>query len=210
MIDFKLFGVPIRVEPSFWLILGLLGFLMFGINTTHGILAIGLLVVAGFLSILIHELGHALMIKKYGLPTQIVLASFGGYATHPAGILDRKQDFLVTLAGPLVQFALGALLYLTVPFPGIPADNMLNTFFNIFISVSIIWAVFNCFPVLPLDGGRMLNALLGPRRQKTTIMVSMVTALLLALAGFLYGEIFIAIFMGMFFYQNLQAFKQLP
>ena len=62
-------------------------------NSTD-ILLVLVFVFAGFLSIIIHELGHALTIRKYGLPTAITLRAFGGYASFPAGKLDRKQSFL--------------------------------------------------------------------------------------------------------------------
>ena len=210
MIEFTIFRIPVRVEMSFWITIGILGILWNQGSPSDMLVNAGLFVFVAFLSILIHELGHGLMIKKYGLPTQIVLASFGGYATHPAGILSRLQSFLVTLAGPLLQGSIGYLVYYLVDNNMIVLPpNKMDLMVRYFYVVSIFWAIFNCVPVLPLDGGRMVEAALGPKRIKLTLMISMVTAGILALLGLMYGQVFVGIFMLMFGWQNYQAYNQI-
>ena len=59
-------------------------------NDSQSILNMVMFIIAGFISIMVHELGHALMVRKYGLPTAITLQAFGGYASFPAGQLSRK------------------------------------------------------------------------------------------------------------------------
>jgi len=162
---------------------------------------------AGFISILIHELGHALMVKKYKLPTEIVLSSFGGYATHPGGVLDRKQSFLVTLGGPLLQAVFGLALYYILPHLILGA-TLVVYFLGTLTGISIIWAIFNCVPVLPLDGGRMLEAALGPRKIKLTLQISIAVAIILAIFGFTKNEPILGIFMAMFAFQNYQAYER--
>ncbi len=209
MLEFNIFKIPVRVEPSFWVIIGILGILWNQGSPSDMLVNAGIFVFVAFLSILIHELGHALMIKKYGLPTQIVLASFGGYATHPAGILTRQQSFLVTLAGPLLQFTLGYLVYYLVTrnHIDIPNNKMALMVFYFHV-VSMFWAVFNCVPVLPLDGGRMLEAILGPKRIKLTLIISMISAGIIGILGLTNGFIFVGIFMFMFGWQNYQAYER--
>lgn len=208
MVEFKLFGIPVRVEVSFWITLGLLGFISFGVEE-NGILKIALFVLAAFLSILIHEMGHALMIKKYRLPTQIVLAAFGGFAQYPAGYLNRKQDFLVTLAGPAIQLACGLAVYLGLMQYGSP-QNMASHFIYFFMSVSIFWAILNCLPILPLDGGRMMAAIMGPKRARVVFITGIITSVLVGFLALAVGAIFGLIFMGMFAYQNFQLLQQTP
>ncbi|SHK37942.1 Zn-dependent protease (includes SpoIVFB) [Rubritalea squalenifaciens DSM 18772] len=208
MVEFKLLGIPVRVEAIFWITLGLLGFIGIGIEG-NGLLLIALFVLAGFISILIHEMGHALMIRKYGLPTQVVLAAFGGYAQYPAGYLTRKQDFLVTLAGPASQLLCGLGVFFALPYLQLP-NNLVNEFLWFFLFVSIFWSVLNCLPVLPLDGGRMLAAIMGPRRLRQVLMVSIVTAVAVALFAVFMQAMFGAILMGMFAYQNIQDLKRVP
>ena len=207
MVDFKLFGIPVRVEPAFWFTLGLIGFLSTNMRSEEGVLLLALFVIAGFLSILIHEMGHALMVKRYKLPTQIVLSSFGGYATHPAGVLDRKQSFLVTAAGPGLQVLVALALYFALPYLGLQ-DNLFTVFLFTFIGISIFWAILNCLPVLPLDGGRMLESILGPRRRAGLHLTGLITAVVVGIYALKEGNIFGMYFMGMFAYQNFQAWKQ--
>ena len=209
MLEFTLFRIPIRVEPVFWITLGLIGFMSSqGLPGDAMLLGTALFVMAGFISILIHELGHALMIKKYKLPTEIVLSSFGGYATHPAGILTRMQSFLVTLAGPAIQLAFGFTVFFIASNVKLP-NSMITMFIGNLIWVSVAWAILNCVPVLPLDGGRMLEAVLGPSKIKLTITISMLVAVTACVFGFLKGQPFLGVFMAMFAFQNYQALERL-
>lgn len=106
MFSFRLFNIPVHVHPWFWVTLALIGGGLRA-NDTLSMLLVVMFVLAGFISILVHELGHASMIRKYGLPTEIHLVAFGGFARYPSGQLNRKQSFLVTAAGPGIQLALG-------------------------------------------------------------------------------------------------------
>ena len=207
MVDFKLFGIPVRVEPVFWLTLGLIGFLSTNMQSANAILLLALFVIAGFLSILIHEMGHALMVKHYKQPTQIVLSSFGGYATHPAGVLDRKQSFLVTAAGPGLQVLAALALLFSIPYLNLQG-NLFTLFLFRFIEISIFWAILNCLPVIPLDGGRMLESILGPRRRAGLHLTSLITASIIGIYALTEGYIFGMYFMGMFAYQNYQAWQE--
>ena len=208
MLEFTLFRIPIRVEPIFWITIGLIGFMSNQNQPSDQLLLrIALFVMAGFISILIHELGHALMVKKYKLPTQIVLSSFGGYATHPAGVLSRLQSFLVTLAGPALQLAFGVALYFISENLALP-DTLIRYFIGALVGVSIFWAILNCIPILPMDGGRMLEAALGPRRIKLTITISMLVAVAACIYGFASGHLLLGVFMAMFAFQNYQTLER--
>lgn len=209
MFEFNIFKIPVRVEPIFWLTMGFIGFMLNqGQPSDQLFLRIALFIMAGFISILIHELGHALMIKKYRLPTQVVLSSFGGYATHPAGVLDRKQSFLVTLGGPLTQAIFGVALLFAYPYLGVEG-NLVSYFVKVFYTVSILWAILNCVPVLPLDGGRMLESILGPKKIKLTVTISLVAAVVLCIVGFMFKAPLAGIFMAMFAFQNYQMLERL-
>jgi len=208
MIQFSLFGIPVRVEPMFWLTLGLLGMFWMGdTRSSEGLLMIALFGLAAFISVLIHEMGHALMIRKFGLPTEVTLSSFGGYATYPPGILSRTQSFLVTAAGPAIQLVFGiAVLFLS---KYISVENsQLGTFIEALISVSIIWALFNCLPIFPMDGGQMLAAILGPRRVRAVHIIGMGCSILVGIFAITNGAIFMGVFMGMFAWQNYQILQQ--
>ncbi|MGJ8671853.1 metalloprotease [Rubritalea sp.] len=207
MIEFKLFGIPVRVMPIFWITLGLIGLIGSDIQDGNGLLEIALFVLAGFFSILIHEMGHALMIKKYKLPTQVVLASFGGYAMYPAGVLNRLQSFLVTAAGPGLQILGGLVVLIALKFVELP-NSMILIFFDDFLWVSFAWAILNCLPILPLDGGQMLSAIMGPKRSSAVYLISVIIAGVMAALALKIGAIFGVLFMGMFAWQNFKAWQQ--
>lgn len=179
-------------------------------SSSQDLMGVAVFVIAGFLSILVHELGHALMIRKYRLPTAITLQAFGGYATFPAGQLNRMQSFLVTFAGPAVQFLLGVSLIFVYQGITIPAGSLFDPFMKSLIGVSLIWSILNCVPVYPLDGGQMLASVLGPQRQKHVHLTGAIVAVILGISGYLYyGILLFPIFMGLFGWQNWKAYQAL-
>ena len=90
MISFNFLGIPVRIAPWFWITMVFIGGGMTA-QTKQDLLYVFLFVFAGFISIFVHELGHALTVRKFGLPVGIALVAFGGMASFPAGKLDRKQ-----------------------------------------------------------------------------------------------------------------------
>lgn len=206
MVRFTIFGIPVRVEPFFWITLVILG----GANaaTPSDILKVGLFVMAGFISILVHELGHALTARKFGAYSEITLQAFGGYAAYTGVRLTRPQSFAVTAAGPVVQIILGlAVLFL------LPRLRELNPnavyFLATLMWISIAWAVLNLLPILPLDGGQMLNAILGPQRIRITLWVTIIVSIGVALVMLQRtSSIIFPLFLGMFAWQAFQALKE--
>jgi len=209
MLQFRCFGIPVRVQPWFWLTLLLIGG---GLSASNSVefMRVGMFIIAGFLSILIHEMGHATMIRRYGLPAEITLVAFGGFASYPPGRLDRKQSFLVTAAGPGIQLAFGLAALALLKLIPIPPGSLLLYLAVFFVWVSIFWAVFNCLPIHPMDGGQMLAALLGPRRQRTVFATSAVCAILIGLLGYgLLRSWLIPVFMALLAYKNIRDFQAL-
>lgn len=206
MVRFSIFGIPVEVQPWFWLTLALIG----GINdagTPDGLLRLLLFVLAGFISVLVHELGHALTGKRFGAATAITLHAFGGYATFPAGRFTRGQDFLVTAAGPAIQLVLGGI-FLAILKSDTDFAPMGVVFLRALAGISIFWAILNLIPVIPLDGGRLMASILGPRKIVLTLKVSMAIAIA-ASALMLYfniGLIF-PILLGFMAYQNWQELQ---
>jgi len=209
MIRFSLFGIPVSIQPFFWLTMGFLSG-SFNVDSTQGLINMLLFIIAGTVSILVHEFGHALTIKSYGLPTSVTLEAFGGYATYPAGVLSRKRSFLVTAAGPASQLLLAFLVYLLLMNLPRQSLNANAEYFLIrLIYISVFWAVLNLLPIMPLDGGQLLNAILGPKRIKITLWVTIITAVVVGSTMFYmfrFGAIFFLLFLGFFAYQ---AFKEL-
>ena len=207
MISFNFIGIPVRIAPWFWITMIFLGGGMTAASQ-QDIINVALFVFAGFPSIFIHELGHALMVRKYGLPVAITLVAFGGVASFPAGQLDRRQSFLVTAAGPGIQFVLGFLVIAVIRYLPIPEQSLLLILLYDLLWISIVWAVFNCLPIFPMDGGQMLAAILGGKRKRLVHMTGIVCAIALGL--FLFWALrtwILPAFMGYFAWINWQAMQ---
>jgi stage IV sporulation protein FB len=208
MIRFSIFRIPVEVQPFFWVTLVILGGAL-GADSSAEIFRIVLFVLAGFVSILIHELGHALSARAYGAQSRITLQAFGGYAAFSGVRLSRKQSFLVTAAGPGIQILLGLLVMALLRV--LPEDMNRNGayFLGILMVISFFWAILNLLPVVPLDGGQMLNALLGPERIKITLWTSIVVAIAAALLIYTTtGSFLFPIFLAMFAWQAFKALKE--
>ncbi|RYD42042.1 MAG: hypothetical protein EOP85_11760, partial [Verrucomicrobiaceae bacterium] len=175
MFRFSVFGIPVEVQPFFWITLVILGGASRA-DSEEAIFKIVLFVLAGFISILVHELGHALTARRFGSNVHIVLQAFGGYAAYSGARISRKQSFLITAAGPAIQIALGVLVLVIARF--IPHMDTYGAYFlRMLAFISIAWAILNLLPVVPLDGGQMLHAVLGPARIKVTLWVTIITAI---------------------------------
>jgi Zn-dependent protease len=127
-----------------------------------------LLIAAVFVCVTLHELGHALVAKKFGIHTKnIILLPIGGVAAIEKIPDKPKQELAISIAGPLVNIVIAALLLLLLP-PQAPfwkiregiitleGDHFL---YNLFI-VNLSLALFNLIPAFPMDGGRIFRALL--------------------------------------------------
>jgi Zn-dependent protease len=207
MIRFSLFGIPIQVHPFFWITLALIGGAL-DANSSEAIFRLGLFLLAGFISVLVHELGHALTARHFGAYTQIVLQAFGGYASYTGVRMTRTQSFLITAAGPAIQIALGLIVwFLMTQLPGLNPN--MGYFLFMLMWISIIWAVINLLPVLPLDGGQMLSAILGPQRIRITLWITIVVSIIAAVLMFRFmGSYLFAIFLGFFAWQAWKALQE--
>jgi Zn-dependent protease len=207
MVRFSIFGIPVQVQPFFWITLVIIGGAL-GATSATAILQVGIFVLAGFISILIHELGHALTARKFGATSEITLQAFGGYAAYSGVRLTRPQSFAVTAAGPAVQILLGLGVFIALRYLP-PLNDNADYFLGTLVWISIAWAVLNLLPVLPLDGGQMLNAMLGPQRIRITLWITIIVSALVGLILFVRTHsVLFPIFLGMFAWQAYQALRE--
>jgi Zn-dependent protease len=195
-LEFRVSGIPVRVEPIFILVMGLLGWA----NGYTGIL-IPVFMVVGGLSILVHELGHATAQRSFGAQPSITLTGFGGYTLGP--VQPRGRSLVVTLAGPAAGFLaaiLGVALSQVVTSDSRVVDNALE----MLIWVNIVWGVFNLLPILPLDGGHVASDLFGLRPAQ---YLSLAGSVGLGALGLYLGAPFMAFIAFMFGSQSLAALR---
>jgi Zn-dependent protease len=209
MIRFRCLGIPVVVQPFFWITLALIGGAL-SAKSPEDFLRLGLFLIAGFISILVHEMGHALIARRYGAWSEITLEAFGGFATYSGARPGRWQSMAISAAGPVFQILLGLAVWSMIPFTASLSPNA-KYFLSTLVLISLFWAILNLLPVLPLDGGRILEALLGPQRIRITLWVSIVIAVVSGLWMYsTYGSILFAVFMGFFAWRAYQALASLP
>ncbi len=200
---FQVFGFQVRVHPWFWVVAVLLGI---GPEQELGFAVLVMWVVALFASLLLHELGHAWVMRQVGQEATVLLYGFGGLAIprpgrafSPRWRLPAPWDqVLVSLAGPGAMLLLVLLLWVVLRLAGTPLQFQLGgplgirwQFQNIenvrlhillhyLVTINLFWAMFNLLPVYPLDGGQVLLKLVvhsqGNRGLLLVFRVSMVVA----------------------------------
>lgn len=199
MLHFKLFGFPVTIHWMFWVITAML----FGgleARSPEQFQRLILSIVAVFLSVLIHELGHTFLMRRYGARAAILLYSMGGLAI-PDRSFTRGQSIIVSLAGPVVEIIFG-LLVVELIRQGYHGPPNVYFFLSQFAFISIFWGLFNLVPIYPLDGGHIMLHGLGPRLIKVSIGISIVLATALGLWCLLIGTYFTGLMMGYLAYQN--------
>lgn len=171
-LKWQMLGMPVRVHPLFWLIT-----LVFGWNGSAGRWDLILTWVACvFVSILVHELGHALVARASGAEgVRIVLYGMGGLAIHQGGDQRRWQRVVELLMGPGAGFLLLGLVCLPLwflVFPSLnPIPELLWVAFWDLLQINLFWGVVNLLPVYPLDGGQIAWELLdAPRRRERRVL----------------------------------------
>lgn len=233
--NFRLFGFPVRVSPWFWL--GSL--LLTGGGGRSGGVGILVCILATFLSILIHELGHAFAFRYFGKAARIVLYQFGGIAIADQDISwggaralrDPRSGIVISVAGPALQMACGLFLFafigawgfrmappLSIMDRWFPSGNRflpsqeLDLFVQVFCWISVNWALLNLLPVFPLDGGQIARNLFlmfgGYQAIRNSIVVSLITAGVVALWAFQHDSRYMGIMFMMLAYSSYQLLQQ--
>jgi len=225
----SLFDIPIQVDVTFLLVLPLFVYLIgsrvaaitqilnqtLDVGIAVGTLSggalpwlLGLFAALGlFAGVVLHELGHSLTAMRYGVDIEsITLWIFGGIASFAELPENWKQELLIAVAGPVVSVVLGVVCY--AGFLVTPASVPTARFVLGYLAVlNVMLAVFNMLPGFPMDGGRVLRALLARNRPyaKATRIAAAVgkgMALLLGIVGLLSFNI---ILMGVAFFIYIGA-----
>jgi stage IV sporulation protein FB len=180
---FTAFQIPVHVSPFFLLLVW-----MFGRGEDmQGAMLWGVCIVIG---LVVHEFGHALVARAFGLGPEVLLHGWGGLTSHQRAE-TRQDDALIVASGPAAGLVLGlftlALMFALEAFaPALLGGRALPEIVNKLLYVSLGWSVFNLLPVWPLDGGQLLR--LGAQRvlpsARTADRLTHITALTL-IGGYL-------------------------
>jgi Zn-dependent protease/CBS domain-containing protein len=212
----RIAGIDVHIHATFWLLLVWVGLIRY---RTGGSLAAVvpelIFILAVFGIVVLHELGHALTARRFGIATRdITLLPIGGVARLERMPREPRQELLIALAGPAVNVVLAGVLYLVVAATGgassvadvatLDAGFLGRAMLERLIGINLWLAGFNLIPAFPMDGGRVLRAALAmrsgnyARATEQAARIGRAFALLFGLAGlFVFDNpflVFIALF----------------
>lgn len=205
---FQLFNFPVTVHFSFFLFA-----VIFGLQLRNPLFIL-LWVVIVFGSILLHELGHAVVSEYYGRAPQIELRSMGGLTISTRNsLLSYPKEILISFSGPLAGFILGGIVFALLRFLGSIQNEYLNFILSELLWVNIGWGIINLIPILPLDGGSIMRNLYhwlkNPYDERTPLIISIVFGVLVViLAIVLLNSLILALLAGWLTFNNIMALRQ--
>lgn len=180
----RLFGIPIEIKLTFLLVayVGAYDALRSPIYHVEWILVL-------LVSVLWHELGHAVAFKKFGLAPRIELYAFGGITqVDDAPALSTRRSILISFAGPGAGLLLGGAAYLfSLTSWGKPVSDLGRVAMADFLFVNITWSLVNLLPFLPLDGGHITIALFQKWRGDRGVYYGLIFSLIAAIATAYYA-----------------------
>jgi Zn-dependent protease len=161
-------GTDIKVHVTFLLLVGWWALIGYQEAGTSGAVSGALSLLALFACILLHEFGHILMARRFGVRTpDVILLPIGGVARLERIPDEPKQELLIALAGPAVTLTIIVVLYAILRATAGPVNLLQLTpetpFLAFLVAVNIYLLLFNLIPAFPMDGGRVLRALLASR-----------------------------------------------
>ena len=203
---FNLFRFPVSIHWSFWIIPLIWGSSGFGGDPVEQTRYLFIWVLVFFVSIMGHELGHALAYRKYGGKAQIIIHGMGGMAVSQ-GSYTRRQKIIITIGGPAVGFMMAAVSFFLISIINPETFNKyVLTFLGMMVWINSIWSALNLLPVYPLDGGQLLGHIMHERKPVLRGKIGGITAAIAGLLLFIkLNSIFAAIMFGFLAYQNFQA-----
>lgn len=164
-------------------------------------------------SLLVHEYGHALTAHFFGGRPTIVLEAFGGYAHYNSFGMSPKQQFLITLNGPLLESLLIAIPYYLLKMGTFDHLHYVNYALYVMMRLNIMWCLLNLIPIAPLDGGFLVRYLLerkfGASGLKASIILGLIAAAIATPILFMQGFVFFGTLLLIFGFQNFQILQKI-
>ena len=214
------FGIPVYLHLTFLLLLGWIGFREWAREGSLAQALGGMVFLSViFLCVVLHEFGHALAARRFGIRTRdVILLPIGGVARLERMPDEPRQELWVALAGPAVNVGIAALLGLWLALRGALAELagvgvVEGSFAARLLAVNLVLVAFNMLPAFPMDGGRVLRALLATRLDPTrataiAARIGQTFALLFALAGLFVNPFLLLIALFVWFGAGQEAAMQ--
>jgi Zn-dependent protease len=202
---FHVSDIPVTIEPSFFLVIGVFALAAPGLD------ALLLWVVIATASVLVHELGHAVAFRVYGSSATIRLHGMGGLTTGAR--LPPARNLVVSLAGPLSGLVLLGLPAVLIASSEVgDGDRIWELALEYAILINVFWSLVNLLPVLPLDGGNVVQALLhlatGRDAERTTRYVSIAVAAVGGVVALALGLVFAVVLAALALGINIAGLSQ--
>ena len=207
MLKFPLFGIPVGVHLTF-LFVALLG------ATTYSGVDIAIWTAAAFVSIMLHEMGHALTARAFGAQgITVTLYGLGGVTNYRHGEkMTHGRSFLISAAGSATGIAAGGALLLAAwagAFTGV--SHEVAVFLDSLIFTALVWGVLNWVPIVPLDGGHMVQSLASMvYEEKGPLISQIITWITVAIVvpfALINGYTFAAIIVVVFAFSGLREYR---
>lgn len=198
--------IPVKINPGFFIVAALIGLL--NSFTFIGTLAwIGII----FVSVLVHEFGHALTAKLFGQKPRIELVAFGGITIPEGPKLKAWKEFLVVLMGPMFGFLLFVVATILLQLP--ITNPFIRWVLLVTRNVNLFWTFINLLPILPLDGGQLvrvvLEVFLKAKAWQVSLYISLAISALFAIAFFLIGLFLVGIIFLIFCFQSIETLRNM-
>ncbi len=183
-LNFRIFGIPVRVHPSFWLVAAIFSWPYM----EDGIQFLLVVVACMFVSLMAHELGHALTYGTYHIQSGILLYFIGGLTISNGGLSRSSQRIIVVLAGPLANFLIAFVVWATNDVqPWRQTNDYTWIVYYILFRINLYWGLLNLIPVLPLDGGQISRELWLQSQPRSGIVNSLRMSVIVAIVAAVYS-----------------------
>lgn len=196
--------LTLGVHWLFWLIAALIGFLY-----SYALIPTLLWMVVIFVSVLVHELGHAFTALLFGQSAHIQLLAFGGMTERRGPSIGLGKEFFVTFNGPLFGYGLAAasfgILHLSLP-------PVLLYCFHIAFLINLVWSTLNLLPILPLDGGHLLRiimeAIFGAKGVAYALLTGVILGGCAIIALFILQQYLLGALLFLLTFESFRAWRQ--
>lgn len=204
-------GIDVYMHFTFLLLIGWVALMHWQNGRSVSAALVGVMfILAIFMCVVLHEFGHALMARRYGIPTRdIILLPIGGVARLEKMPTQPIQELWVALAGPAVNVVIAVVLFVWLKLTASwePLQSLTVTtgsFLERLLAVNLFMTAFNMIPAFPMDGGRVLRAILATRKEygratRIAASIGKGISVLFGMIGLIYNPLllFIALFVWM-------------